>query len=156
MAKDTAKRRLLPPASKRTQLLLAGLMWTAVGLLLPTLGLVWDVQGYGLLGLVFAAPFLALGLAKSKILDRISDGTIEHIRGRDPEAPFLGFLPLRSWLLIGLMMATGATLRHFLVGGHPRAWLGFVYVAVGSALLISSRNLWRGWRDQAACTPEAA
>jgi hypothetical protein len=150
MTETTARRRLVPIASRRTQLLLAGLMWTAVGVMLPTLGLVWDVQGYGLLGLVFAAPFLAVGLLKSKILDRISGATIEHIRSRDPEGPFLGFLPLRSWLLIGLMMVTGATLRHFLVGGAPRAWLGFVYVAVGSALLISSRKLWRGWREQLA------
>jgi hypothetical protein len=150
MTETIARKRLLPPASRRTQLLLAGLMWTAVGLMLPTMGLIWDVQGYGLLGLLFAAPFLAVGLLKSKILDRISVRTIAHIRQRDPEGPFLGFLPLQSWLLIGLMMVTGATLRHFLVGGAPRAWLGFVYVAVGSALLISSRTLWRGWREQLA------
>lgn len=129
---------------------MAGSMWTAVGIALPTMGLVWDVQGYGLLGLLLAAPFLAVGLLTSKMLDRVSRRTITHIRERDPDGPFLGFLPLRSWLLIALMMATGATLRHFLVGGHPRAWLGFVYVAMGFALLIGSRSLWRGWRQQPA------
>jgi hypothetical protein len=141
---------LIPPASRRTQLLLAALMWTAVGVLLPTMGLVWDVQGYGLLGLLFAVPFFAVGLLKSKILDRISEGTIAHIRSREADAPFIGFLPLRSWALIGLMMAGGATLRHFFAVGPTRAWLGFVYIAVGSALLISSRKLWRARRDQPA------
>ncbi len=149
MRETTTRRCPLPAASRRTQLLLAGLMWTAVGVALPAVGLTWDVQGYGLLGLALAVPFLALGLLKSRMLDRMSEGTVAHILRRDPAGPFVGFLPLRSWALIGVMMASGATLRHFLVGPHPRAWLGFVYVAVGSALLISSRGLWRSWRRQA-------
>ncbi len=143
-------RRALPSAGAKTQLLLAAGMWTIVGVMLPTMGIVWDLQGYRLLGLVFALPFLGVGLLKSKILDRVSARTIAHIRSRDPAGFVLGFLPLTSWLLIALMIATGIVLRHVLTGPHPRAWLGFVYIAVGSGLLMSSRKLWRGWREQGA------
>jgi hypothetical protein len=149
---DISRRKARIRVSRKTQLALAGLMWTAVGIMLPTLGLVWGVQSYGVLGLLFAVPFLAVGLLKSKILDRVSAGTIAHIRSRDPEGFVLGFLPLKSWVLIAGMMATGQVLRHTLFaegGPWPRAWLGFVYVAVGSALLLSSRKLWQGWREQA-------
>lgn len=147
---ELPRRRALPSAGRKTQLLLAAGMWTIVGLMLPTMGIVWDLQGYRLLGLLFALPFLGVGLLKSKILDRVSVRTIAHIRSRDPHGFVLGFLPVTSWLLIALMMASGIVLRHVLTGPHPRAWLGFVYVAVGSGLLMSSRKLWRGWREQPA------
>lgn len=145
----TGRARSLPSAGGKTQLFLAAAMWTVVGVMLPAMGIVWDFRGYRLLGLALALPFLGVGLLKSKILDRVSVRTIDHIRSRDPRGFVLGFLPWTSWLLIGLMMGTGIVLRRVLTGPHPRAWLGFVYVAVGSALLVSSRKLWRSWREQA-------
>lgn len=150
---DDIARRARFSLSRKTQLALAALMWSGVGIMLPAMGLVWCIQHYGPIGALFAAPFLAVGLLKSKVLDRISARNIEHIRTRDPEGFVLGFLPLRSWILIAGMMAMGQILRHTLFaadGPWPRAWLGFIYVAVGSALLMSSRKLWQGWREQAA------
>ena len=141
--------------SHKTQLALAAGMWSAVGIALPVVGLLWAVQTYGPIGALFAAPFLLVGLLKSKILDRVSAGTVTHIRERDPYGFVLGFLPLRSWLLIGGMMAVGQLLRRIVFGPasvlrYPIGILGFVYVAVGSALLLSSRKLWRCWREQPA------
>jgi hypothetical protein len=137
--------------SRKTQLALAAGMWTAVGIGLPAMGLVWCIHTWGLLGLAYAAPFLAVSLLKSKILDRVSIGTVGHIRQRDPNGFILGFLPLKSWILIGGMMGTGILLRSTLFrepGGWPRGYLGFLYVAVGVALLLSSRKLWDAWRAQ--------
>jgi hypothetical protein len=132
-----------PKASRRTQLLLASLLWTCIGVLLPSLGMVWLIQRYGWLGAVLALPCLAVGFAKGRyILDRVSLRTLDRVRGRAERSFFAGFFSARSWLLVAAMMATGQILRH---SALPRAWLGLVYVAVGSALLVSSRTLWRAW-----------
>lgn len=151
MSDEIAVRQRRLRLSRKTQIGLAAAMWTFVGILLPSLGIFWCVQTWGWLGLVFAAPFLAVSLLKSRILDRVSVSTIEHIRRRDPDGFILGFLPLKSWILIGGMMATGQGLRATLFrepGGWPRGYLGFLYVAVGVALLLSSRVLWKAWREQ--------
>jgi hypothetical protein len=135
-----------PKASRRTQLLLASLLWTAIGVLLPSLGVVWILQRYGAVGLLFAAPCVLVGVMKGRyILDGMSSRTIVRVQERDEPSFFAGFFSARSWLLVAAMMATGQILRRT---GLPHEWLGFVYVAIGSALLLSSRVLWRGWAVQ--------
>lgn len=135
--------RRAPKASMRTQLLLASLLWTAIGVMLPTLGSVWIVQRYGPLGALFALPFLVVGLAKSHLLlDRVSARTLERVRRRGDGTSAAGFFSAKSWLLVLAMMASGQIIR---ATGFPRAWLGFLYVAVGTAMLLSSRKLWAGW-----------
>ncbi len=135
-----------PVASRRTQLLMAHLMWTLVGLGLFAAGLRWIVQRYGLPGLVYAAPFLALGLVKALLaLDKVARRTVGRIETRGHTRCALGFLSTRSWVLVACMMAAGRLLR---ASPLPRADIGFLYVAVGSALLVASRTLWRRWRAE--------
>ena len=133
-----------PTASKRTQVLLAALMWTGVGIMLPTLGLIWDITKWHLLGVAFAAPFIVVGLLKAGfILDKVAAKAIAHIKARPEGAFVLGFFSGKSWLLIAGMMIGGQILRRTPI---PKPYLGFLYVAVGAALLAASRNLWRAWR----------
>jgi hypothetical protein len=136
-------RRNAPTASTRTQVLLAALMWTGVGVMLATIGLVWDVSGFHLWGVAFALPFVLVGLLKAGfILDKVAAKAIAHIEAR-PEGGFvLGFFSGKSWLLIAGMMIGGQVLRRTPI---PKPWLGFLYVAVGAALIAASRTLWRGW-----------
>ncbi len=53
-----------------------------------------------------------------------------------------GFLSTRSWVLVLGMMLAGQVLR---ASPMPRADIGFLYVAVGSGLVFSSRIVWRVW-----------
>lgn len=132
-----------PRGSARSQLFLAEMMWTVVGSVLLGLGLYWIVRRYHGPGWAYAAPFLALGLAKALlILDRVARRTINRIRTRGDDHCVGGFFSPSSWALILGMMLLGQVLRASPV---PRADVGFLYVAVGSALLISSRMLWREW-----------
>ena len=133
--------RYAPTASKRTQVLLAALMWTGVGIMLPTLGLVWDISKWHLLGALFALPFIAVGLLKAGfVLDKVAAKAITHIKARPDGAFVLGFFSGKSWLLIAGMMVGGQILR---ASPIPKPYLGFLYVAVGAALLAASRTLWR-------------
>ncbi len=132
-----------PSASKRTQVLLAALMWTAVGIMLTTFGLVWDITGFHLWGALFALPFVLVGLMKAGfILDKVANRAVAHIKGRPEGAFILGFFSGKSWLLIAGMMIGGQILRRMPI---PKPYLGFLYVAVGAALIAASRTLWRAW-----------
>jgi hypothetical protein len=132
-----------PTASKRTQVFLGAFIWTAVGIMLATFGMVWDISGFHLWGVLFALPFVLLGLLKAGfILDKIAVRAIAHIKGRPEGAFILGFYSAKSWLLIAGMMIGGQILRRTPV---PKPYLGFLYVAVGAALIAASRTLWRAW-----------
>lgn len=132
-----------PRGSARSQLFLAEMMWTVVGSMLLGLGLLWIVRRYHGPGWAYAAPFLVLGVVKALlILDRVARRTIHRIRTRGDDHCVGGFFSPASWGLILGMMLLGQVLRASPV---PRADVGFLYVAVGSALLISSRMLWREW-----------
>jgi hypothetical protein len=58
-----------------------------------------------------------------------------------------GFLAPKTWLLIIIMMGSGILLRR---SGVPRPILGVLYTAVGSALLIGGRKLWKARRETPA------
>jgi len=85
---------------------------------------------------------------------------VARIDERGPSAPWWGFYPPRTWVLIAIMMGTGLVLRiaipdlffHFHAPDSYYAWIGLVYLAVGVALLHASRTWWvaffaRGARD---------
>ena len=144
---DTRLRRWLelhkPRAVARTQLLLAEVMWTGVGTMLLSLGLIWIVRRYHGMGWAYAAPFLLLGLLKGRfILDRVGRRTIARIHTRGDSHCVGGFFSPTSWLLIVGMMVLGQVLR---TSPLPRAVVGFLYVLVGTGLLLSSRMFWREW-----------
>lgn len=135
-----------PTGSARSQLLLAEMMWTVVGSVLLSLGLHWVVQRYHGPGWAYAVPFLLLGLIKSRfVLDRVAKRTIHRIRTRGDDHCVGGFFSPVSWALIAGMMVLGQVLR---ASPLPRAGVGFLYVTVGSALLVSSRLLWKEWRQR--------
>jgi hypothetical protein len=130
-------------ARRRSQLLMAELTWSVVGSGLLTLGLYWVLRHFGLTGLEYAAPAAALGVGKSLlVLDRVARGAVGRIAGRNEPSFALGFFSVRGWLLIAGMMLMGQLLR---LSPIPRYDLGFLYVAIGAALLTSSRLLWQAW-----------
>jgi hypothetical protein len=133
-------------AGPHAQLLMAELIWSLVGGGLLTLGLYWILHHFGPRGIEFAAPALAVGVAKSLlVLDGVARKALVRIEARGERSFAFGFFSGRSWLLIAGMMLLGQTLR---LSPIPRFDLGIVYVAVGSALLVSSRVLWRAWLDR--------
>ena len=132
---------LKPRASSRFQLLLAGLMWSVVGCALLAFGSSWisDSVSRGTFALLLVAA-LALGAAKSRfILDRAAGKIVIRIGERGEGRCAGGFLSLRSWLLVAVMIAGGRLLRG---GILPSAAVGTLYAAIGTGLLLSSRLAW--------------
>jgi hypothetical protein len=141
-------QRWKPRAAGRTQLLLAGALWSVVGTLLFVFGARWSIEAFGRgRGLLAIALGAGVGLLKGRfVLDKAARRIADRIATRGDGHCAGGFLSLRSWLLVALMSGAGRLLRAGLV---PHAVLGPLYAALGAGLLFSSRIAWSRWRAAA-------
>ncbi|MHB8834105.1 MAG: hypothetical protein ACYC9Y_00090 [Candidatus Methylomirabilia bacterium] len=137
--------RWKPRAAGRTQLLLAGALWTTVGAVLLGFGARWTIEAFGpRTGALAAALGVAAGLLKGRfVLDRAAGRISDRIAARGDGRCAGGFLSWRSWLLVALMSAAGRLLRSGLLS---HAVVGPLYTAIGAGLLFSSRVAWQRWR----------
>lgn len=136
-----------PAARARAHLALAWLMWAIVGAVMAVVGAYWCRLAAQEQAPWFAAGAIALGALKSRtVLDRVARRTADRIVARGDGRCVGGFLSLRSWLLVLLMAVAGRLLR----GAISLLVIGPLYLAVGAALLISSRVTWRAWRGKGA------
>lgn len=135
--------RLTPVSSRRTRLLLAGLAWSLTGSGMLAAGIHWSlVAPPWRAGLVLAGA-AATGWAKERfVLHRRAEQNAGRILASEDGRCAGGAFSWQAWLFVAAMIAAGATLRHSPVS---RLLLGFVYVAVGVALLLGSGVSWRHW-----------
>lgn len=132
-----------PAAPARLHLLLAAMMWTGVGGLLAFFGIRWLLAGQLPYSPLLLALAVASGVLKARfVLSRTARRVIERIRTRGDGRCIGGFLSIRSWAFVALMAIGGRLLRG---SPMPRLGVGFVYAAVGLALLLASRRLWHAW-----------
>ena len=132
-----------PAASARAHLLAAAAMWAVVGGLLLLFGVRWGLSVDIPCGALWLAGAVVAGLLKARfVLQRTARRLIERIRTRGDGRCIGGFLSLRSWAFVLLMIVLGRFLRSGLV---PRTIVGLVYTGVGTALLVASRQLWYAW-----------
>jgi hypothetical protein len=138
--------RWKPRAAGRTQLLLAGALWTTVGTLLLGFGARWTFEEFGpQTGMLAATLGFVAGLLKGRfVLDRAAGRITDRIAARGDGHCAGGFLSWRSWLLVALMSVTGRLMRSGLLS---HAVVGPLYTAIGTGLLFSSRIAWKRWRS---------
>lgn len=137
--------RFKPGGDVRTHLVLAGVMWTVVGGTLTVFGGQWLWHASPGAAWWLAALALMAGLVKSRfVLDAAARRIVARIRSRGDGRCLGGVLSPGSWGLVVLMAAAGRVLRSV---PSILAWVGFLYVAVGSALLVSSRIAWSASRE---------
>ena len=135
--------RFKPSAPARRHLLLAALMWSAVGSALVTVGTVWTLQAPHTMSPWLLPIAGALGLLKARlILDRAGRRIVERIETRGDGRCLGGFLSLRTWALVAVMIVGGRLLR---AGGVDLHFVGLLYIVVGTGLLVASRIPWRAW-----------
>ena len=136
----------LKPAAPTTWLIAAaGFIWSAVGILLC-----WRAYGW-LDALVFRSKLLygtagMIGMLAAYHFgfSAIALKNIGRLSLLPAKACFFAFQAWKSYLIIVLMVALGATLRHSPI---PQEYLSAIYLTIGGALLLSSFHyyvlLWR-------------
>ena len=129
-------QRLKPSVSRRTLLLLAGLLWIGVGTLLLSFSVGWLRGGAAAHPIVpvTVGVFAALLFHHFGFL-RVVDRNLGRIMPMDGQRCVFSFMSWRSYLMVGLMMAMGVGLRHTQI---PRSYLAVLYIGIGLALILSS------------------
>ena len=131
-----------PGAGVSTHLMLAWMMWVAVGCALVGFGARWLWEAAQDVAPWIAAGAVAVGAVKSRlVLDRVAQRVVDRIRARGDGRCLGGFLSLHTWGLVVLMMVAGRLLR----GTFAHGIVGPLYIVVGTALCLSSRLSWHGW-----------
>jgi hypothetical protein len=134
-----------PAADVSMHLMVAGLMWTLVGAGLVVCGAKWLIEGSSGAAAWLAGAALAVGILKSRlVLDRQALKVVGRIRERGDGRCLGGFMSWGTWALVLMMIAVG---RLFRGTGLSGTVVGPLYLAVGVALLVSSRLSWKEWRD---------
>ncbi len=115
--------------------MLAGGLWLAVGIMLVVMAYLWVK---GALRDIPAIP-LVFGIVMSYVLYRfalsgIVDKNIVRIDSMPERANVFSFMPVRSYLIIIVMIIMGRVLRGSVI---PKEYLAIVYLAMGLALIFS-------------------
>jgi len=128
--------KLKPAVSGRWLLLLAGLMWTAVGAMLCRLAYIWLSAVAVKTAVVLGAVGIILGLAGYRFsFIKIARKNSRRICQFTDKSCVFAFQVWKSYLIIAFMIGLGIFLRH---SSFPRHYLAVIYLAVGLALLLSS------------------
>jgi hypothetical protein len=155
-------RRLTPRVGALPQLIAAALLWAVGTSILLVRGVFYllareelDRFGYWVAAIGLVA--VAIGLVKARlILIRYAQKAVRRIHTRG-HACFFGFFAPSSWLFILVMMGGGMMLRRTPLVDFwwGRTFLGILYVAVGTALLIADVVFWRAVFRRSAGTEDA-
>jgi len=141
--------RLKPNASRSVHLFVAALLWTAVGLMMMSRGIVWL---NAIDKLWIALPALLIGFIKSLVmLDKSAKKSIDRIISTCDGRCLWGVYSVKTWLLILVMMITGFLIRN---SSLPQEFLGLFYISIGWALFFSSRKAWIAWKQTDANAPD--
>jgi len=138
-------KSLNPAVSKTWLIVLAGLMWSVVGLMLCRLAYDWlvDIHSRGVLPLELLGVISAL-MAHRFCFSRIARKNISRLTLLTEKTCVFAFQRRRSYLLIVLMSALGIALRNLPI---PRPYLALLYTTIGGALFLASLQyygcLWR-------------
>ncbi|MCF7973416.1 MAG: hypothetical protein K9N55_06345 [Phycisphaerae bacterium] len=139
--KSTKQEKWKPGVPKQWLLLLAGLLWFGVGCMLDGFAGSWlKTEALGK-----AALLAALGFACALIIHhfgflRIVDKNLARILPMQGKRCVFSFMPFKSYILILIMSLMGAALRH---SALPRPYLAVLYMAIGTALILSSIRYFR-------------
>ena len=131
---DLAK--IKPAVTKHWLMALAGILWSAVGLMLCRLAYSWLIRmpwqhalAIGAIGL--AGALLAYRLGFSKIARR----NIDRLYQLADKSCIFAFQAWQSYLIIIVMILLGFSLRH---SPLPKPILAVIYITIGGALFLAS------------------
>ena len=125
-----------PFVDKHYLILLSGIMWIGVGILLNSFAYHWLKAYNGNYLWIFICSGLIVSLLKNRfVLSKLVNKNINRIEANGNKQWLFSFMTLKSLIMIIIMMSAGITLRHSSI---PKQYLSILYIAIGTALMLSS------------------
>ena len=133
--------RIIPKVRRPYLFGLAGIFWTIAGSILCTRGTIWlqTLPSEVAVALVALSALIG-GVGYFFGFSRIVRRNIDRIMRMPERANFFAFTAARGYLMIGIMMTIGITLRNSSV---PKSYLIVPYYAMGGMLLFGSTKFYR-------------
>ena len=136
MNSGSSRKSCTPAVSRDWLWLVAGLVWSGVGIILCILAVSWFAHMDWPASVSGALTGFGIGVAVYKYgFSLIANKNIDRIALKPDKVCFFAFQAWRSYILILIMMVLGYALRH---SPLPRMIIATIYLAVGTALALSS------------------
>ncbi len=137
-----AIRKFKPGVARKVHVFSAALLWTIIGGLLLYRGAGYLIQAKA----VWLVPVgILAGTIKSYwILDRAACRGLKRIRAFSDNTCIGAVYSWKTWVIVLVMMTSGVVLRK---SSLPFSTIGTLCIAIGWALVFSSRHGWREWRN---------
>ena len=148
-------KSLKPAVSKTWLIVMAGLMWSVVGLMLCRLAYHW----LAIIHWRWIAPLELLGIvlalmAHQLCFSRIAQKNIARLSLLTEKTCIFAFQRWNGYFLVGLMITLGIVLRNLAI---PKPHLAVLYTTIGGALFLGSLQyygcLWRIVTKRGSCLP---
>ncbi|MCF6278227.1 MAG: hypothetical protein L3J16_05685 [Anaerolineales bacterium] len=136
-------QKLKPAASKKWLFLLAGLMWSGVGVFLNKLAIGWLIQASPKTNWLMAALGIALAFAIYNFgFSKLAQKNIRRVFTIPSERPCIfAFQQWTSYPLVAFMIALGIFLRIY--SPIPKIYLATMYIGIGGSLFLASLLYYR-------------
>jgi len=138
-------KKLKPAVSKYWLFIIAGVMWSAVGMMLIWRAFGWfsmmqgrSVIAMGLLGVVLAVAIYRFMFSK------IAQRNLKRLCLMSEKVCLFAFQSWQGYLIVVVMISLGIGLRN---SPFPRPWLAAMYTGIGGGLFIASLHFYeRVWQ----------
>lgn len=130
--------RLNPALPKKWLLILAGIMWTGVGVMLLRYAITWLTHPLSTISILLGSLGVMISIAANRwMFSNLARKNIERILSLKDKACAFSFQAWKGYLIIAVMITSGILLRNSAI---PKPYLAVVYAAIGGALLQASLN----------------
>lgn len=125
-----------PAAMNSYLIFLSGFVWIGVGIMLLLYAFSWLSMASKINIYFFSGAGVVLSLLVHHFgFLKIVNTNLKRILQTNEKKCLFSFIPLKSYLIIAVMITLGAILRH---SGIPKQYLSILYIGVGLALILSS------------------
>ncbi|MBI5055241.1 MAG: hypothetical protein HZB61_01305 [Nitrospirae bacterium] len=128
--------RFNPTVDKRVLIVLAGIIWSIVGIMLCRLAVRWlsetTMQNAVWLG---SAGFILSLIIHHFMFLKLLYKNIDRILSKEDKVCVFAFQSWKSYLIILFMIFMGLILRHSPI---PKPYLSIIYIGFGGAMVLSS------------------
>jgi hypothetical protein len=125
-----------PAVTRKWLFLLAGMMWSAVGVMLCSLAYRWlaDLHSQASIWIGLGSSIAAILVYRYGFI-HIAQRNIHRLQALLKKTCVFAFMPWKSYFLVAGMMALGIILRS---SSLPHVYLAVIYITIGAALFLSS------------------